>query len=43
MPVPAAVLDMTLSSLVHDIDERWTMADAAGLGNHSDRHLDTTR
>jgi hypothetical protein len=43
MPAPAALLDMSLSPLVHGIDERWTMADAAGLGDHSDCYLDTTR
>jgi acyl dehydratase len=43
MPVPAALLDMSLPPVIHDIDERWTMAYAAGLGNHSDCYLDTTR
>ncbi|MGZ0193320.1 MAG: MaoC/PaaZ C-terminal domain-containing protein [Acidimicrobiales bacterium] len=43
MPVPAALLDMSLPPVIHDIDERWTMAYAAALGDLSDRYLDTTR
>ena len=43
MPVPAALLNMSLTPVVHDIDERWVMAYAAALGDHSDRYLDTTR
>jgi acyl dehydratase len=43
MPVPAALLDMSLPPVIHDVDERWTMAYAAALGDHSDRYLDTTR
>lgn len=42
MPVPAALLDMAIEPVVHEIDERWTMAYAAALGNHSDGYFDTT-
>lgn len=34
---------MSLPAVVHDIDERWTMAYAAALGDHRDCYLDTTR
>lgn len=43
MPVPAALLDIALPPVLHDIDERWTMAYAAALGDHSHHYLDTTR
>lgn len=29
--------------MVHEVDERWTMAYAAGLGDHLEAYLDTTR
>lgn len=43
MPIPATLLDMQIAPVVHDVDERWTMAFAAGLGDHNDHYLDTTR
>lgn len=43
MPVPAALLDLTVEPVVHDVDVRWTMAYAAALGDHNDRYFDTTR
>ena len=43
MPVPAALLDMTVDPVVHEIDERWIMAYSAALGDHSDHTFDTTR
>ena len=43
MPVTAALLDLQLDPVVHHVDERWTMAFAAALGDRSDRYFDTTR
>lgn len=43
MPVPAALLDMAVEPTVHVVDERWTMAYAAALGDLSERYFDTTR
>ncbi len=42
MAVTAALLDMNVDPVVHDVDERWTMAYAAGLGDRSDHYFDTT-
>ncbi len=41
MPVPAALLDLAVDPVVHDVDLRWTMAYAAALGDHNDRYFDT--
>jgi len=43
MPVTASLLDIDVEPVVHDVDERWTMAYAAALGDHSDHYFDTTR
>lgn len=43
MTIPAALVGMTLGPVVHDVDLRWTMAYAAGLGDHQPCYLDTTR
>ncbi len=43
MPIPATLHDLTVEPLVHRIDERWTMAFAAGLGLDDPVYVDTTR
>jgi len=43
MPIPAALVGMTVDPLTHDVDERWTMAYAAAIEDHNERYLDTTR
>ena len=43
MPVPAALLGMAVDPVEHEVDERWTMAFAAALGDRSERYFDTTR
>lgn len=43
MPIPAALLDMTVEPVRHDVDERWTMAFAASLRDDSECYFDTTR
>ena len=43
MPVPAALLDLAVDPITHDVDERWTMAYAAALGDDSEVYFDTTR
>ncbi len=43
MPIPAALVGLSLGPVVHDVDLRWTMAYAAGLGDHQPCYLDTTR
>lgn len=42
MTVTAQLLGMHVNPVVHDVDERWTMAYAAALGDHSPRYFDTT-
>ena len=41
MPITAALLDIQVDRVVHDVDQRWTMAYPAALGDHSDRYFDT--
>ncbi len=43
MPIPAALLDLNVEPVVHDVTDRWTMAYAAALGDDSERYFDTTR
>jgi len=43
MPVPTSLAGLKYPGMVHDIDERWTMAYAAGLGDNLKAYLDTTR
>lgn len=43
MPIPAALLDMEIEPVTHDVTERWTMAYAAALDDQSERYFDTTR
>lgn len=43
MAIPTSLAGMRLDPVVHEIDERWTMAYAAALGDHQDHYLDTTR
>ncbi len=43
MPVPAALLDISVDPVVHHIDARWTMAYAASLGDTLPDYFDTTR
>jgi acyl dehydratase len=41
MPVNTAVAGTATDALAHDVDARWTMAYACGLGDHNPRYLDT--
>lgn len=43
MPIPAALTELVFEPLVHHVDERWTMAYAAGMGLNDGVYLDTTR
>jgi acyl dehydratase len=43
MPIPATFLDLAVGPVTHDVSERWTMAYAAALGDHSECYFDTTR
>lgn len=43
MPIPTSLAGTTLAPMVHNVDERWTMAYAASLGDTSPCYLDTTR
>ncbi|MDA3038416.1 MAG: MaoC/PaaZ C-terminal domain-containing protein [Actinomycetota bacterium] len=43
MSIPPSLVGMTLGPVVHDVDLRWTMSYAAGLGDHQPCYLDTTR
>lgn len=43
MPIPTALTELTFEPLVHHVDERWTMAYAAGLGLDGGVYLDTAR
>lgn len=42
MTIPTAMVGSVAGPLTHTIDERWTMAYAAGIGDRSPRYLDTT-
>lgn len=43
MPLDASLVGTAAEPLVHDVDERWTMAYAAGLGDMLDCYIDTRR
>jgi len=42
MAIPTTLAGMKLEPVVHEVDERWTMAYAAALDDHLPRYLDTT-
>ena len=42
MPIPTALVGMTVDPLEHQVDERWTMAYAAALGDFQPCYFDTT-
>jgi acyl dehydratase len=41
MAIPSSLVGATTRPFVHDVDARWLMAYAAGLGEDSPRYLDT--
>jgi acyl dehydratase len=43
MPVPTSLAYTEYPAMQHDVDERWTMAYAASLGDDLEAYLDTTR
>lgn len=43
MPIPTSLVGLAMDPVEHDVDERWTMAYAAALADHSPEHMDTTR
>jgi acyl dehydratase len=43
MPLPVSVVGASTEPVTHTIDERWTMAYAAGIGDHNPAYLDTRR
>ena len=43
MALDASLVGTQSGALVHEVDERWTMAYAAGLGDLLDCYLDTRR
>lgn len=43
MGIPTDLVGMTVAPMRHDVDERWTMAYAAGLRDHNPAYLDTAR
>ena len=43
MAIPTALVGMSVDALEHRVDERWTMAYAAALGDHRPEYFDTTR
>jgi acyl dehydratase len=43
MPLPSACVGAVTPAVEHHVDERWTMAYAAGLGDADGCYLDTTR
>jgi acyl dehydratase len=43
MPLDASLVGTASEPLAHDVDERWTMAYAAGLGDSLDCYIDTRR
>ena len=43
MPLDASLVGTASEPLVHEVDERWTMAYAAGLGDLLDCYIDTRR
>ena len=43
MPLPTSCVGASTAAIEHDVDERWTMAYAAGIGDLNECYLDTTR
>ena len=43
MPVPTEMVGDSVGPMVHEVDERWTMAYAAALGDTNDCYFDTRR
>src|SRR5512143_2069427 len=43
MPLDASLAGTAAEPLISEVDERWTMAYAAGLGDHLDCYIDTRR
>ncbi len=43
MVIPTSLVGLRVDGIVHEVDERWTMAYAASLGDHLPDYLDTTR
>jgi acyl dehydratase len=43
MPVPTSLAGLHYSGIVHEVNDRWTMAYAAGIGDDLEAYLDTTR
>ncbi|MFT4987629.1 MAG: acyl dehydratase [Acidimicrobiales bacterium] len=43
MVISTSLVGMTVDNIEHDVDERWTMAYAAALGDHLPDYFDTTR
>lgn len=43
MPVPAALIGMEVDPVHHEVDERWTMAFAAAVGDRAEHYFDTAR
>lgn len=43
MAIPTAMVGMKVDPIEHQVDERWTMAYAASLGDYRPEYLDTTR
>ena len=43
MPLDARMVGASTRSFTHDVDARWIMAYAAGLGDQNPVYLDTTR
>ncbi len=41
MPLNASTVGASTDPLTHDVDARWIMSYAAGLGDHNPRYLDT--
>jgi acyl dehydratase len=43
MPIPAHLAGSVTEPIEHEVDARWLMAYAAGIGDHNPRYLDTLR
>jgi acyl dehydratase len=43
MAIPTTLVGLSAGPVDHEVDERWIMAHAAGLGDHRADYLDTTR
>ena len=43
MAIPTALAGLTVAPMTHQVDVRWTMAYAAGLGDHRPEYMDTLR